>query len=147
MERYVRWRGETEPEETGGEERSSRRSKTKLATTAEMAFGILLSSPRLPLPSPTATAASYLVSAGYGRRHRALERSCRCGRPPETALSGSSGGRGSYDGEEAAPRTHGVGGSSASSSDLQMGEARKLRYRSCRATRACGSLVTVLLVW
>ncbi|KAF8710045.1 hypothetical protein HU200_029773 [Digitaria exilis] len=90
-----------------------------------MAFGFLLSPPPLPLPSPTAaaTAASYLVSAVYGRRHRPLERSCRCGRPPETALSG----RGSYDGEEASPRPLGVGGSSASSSKRQMGEARRLR--------------------
>nr|CAB3492894.1 unnamed protein product [Digitaria exilis] len=100
-----------------------------------MAFGFLLSPPPLPLPSPTAaaTAASYLVSAVYGRRHRPLERSCRCGRPPETALSG----RGSYDGEEASPRPLGVGGSSASSSKRQMGEARRLSYRSCRAIRSC----------
>nr|CAB3494973.1 unnamed protein product [Digitaria exilis]CAB3497883.1 unnamed protein product [Digitaria exilis] len=110
-----------------------------------MAFGFLLSPPPLPLPSPTAaaTAASYLVSAVYGRRHRPLERSCRCGRPPETALSG----RGSYDGEEASPRPLGVGGSSASSSKRQMGEARRLSYLSCRAIRACGSLEAACNVW
>ncbi|RCV40479.1 hypothetical protein SETIT_9G057300v2 [Setaria italica] len=88
-----------------------------------MAFSFLLSPPTLPLPSPTATAtataSSYLISAVHGRRRRPLEHGCRCGRPPETAFSDSSGGRDSYDDEEAAPRTLGLDGSSASSSGRQ----------------------------
>ncbi|CAN6297471.1 unnamed protein product, partial [Urochloa humidicola] len=90
-----------------------------------MAFSFLLSPPTLPLPSPTATATvtSYLISAGHGRRRRPLEHGCRCGRPPETALRGRSGGRDSYDDEEAASRLIGVEGSSASSSERQTGSA------------------------
>ncbi|CAL4936436.1 unnamed protein product [Urochloa decumbens] len=91
-----------------------------------MAFSFLLSPPTLPLPSPTATATatatstSYLIFAGHGhRRRRPLEHGCRCGRPPETALRGSSGGRDSYDENEATSRSLGVDGSSASSSDRQ----------------------------
>ncbi|OEL36321.1 Folate-biopterin transporter 1, chloroplastic [Dichanthelium oligosanthes] len=90
-----------------------------------MAFSFLLSppAPALPLPSPTATDASYLISAVYGRRRRPLEHGCRCGRPPETALSGSSGGRGSYDGEEDSPRPLCLDGSSACPSGHQTGSA------------------------
>ncbi|RLN16985.1 folate-biopterin transporter 1, chloroplastic-like [Panicum miliaceum] len=91
-----------------------------------MAFRFLLSPPTLPLRSPTATAtvASYLISAGHGRRRRRpLEHGCRCGRPPETALRGSSGGRDSYDDEEAAPRPLVIDGSRESSSDRQTGSA------------------------
>ena len=100
-----------------------------------MAFRFLLSPPTLPLGSPTATAtatatatvASYLISAGHGRRpRRPLEHGCRCGRPPETALRGSSGGRDSYDDEEAAPRPLVIDGSRESSSDRQTGETPKL---------------------
>ena len=135
----IRWSGETEPEETGGEERSN----TKLATMAEMTFRFLLSPPTLPLRSPTATAtatvASYLISAGHGRRpRRPLEHGCRCGRPPETALRGSSGGRDSYDDEEAAPRPLVIDGSRESSSDRRTGETRKLNYASCKAIRVRG---------
>ncbi|XP_039825973.1 folate-biopterin transporter 1, chloroplastic-like isoform X2 [Panicum virgatum] len=87
---------------------------------AEMTFRFLLSPPTLPLRSPTATAtatvASYLISAGHGRR-RPLEHGCRCGRPPETALRGSSGGRDSYDDEENVPRSLVIEGSRESSSD------------------------------
>ncbi|CAL4927798.1 unnamed protein product [Urochloa decumbens] len=90
-----------------------------------MAFSFLLSPPTLPLPCPTATATatSYLISADHGRRRRPLEHGCRCGRPPETALRGSSGGRDSYDDEEAAPRNLGFDGSGKSSSDRQTGSA------------------------
>ncbi|PUZ36612.1 hypothetical protein GQ55_9G051900 [Panicum hallii var. hallii] len=89
-----------------------------------MAFRFLLSPPILPLRSPTATAtatvASYLISAVHGRRRRRpLEHGCRCGRPPETALRGSSGARDSYDDEEAAPRPLVIDGSRESSSDRQ----------------------------
>ncbi|KAG2545268.1 hypothetical protein PVAP13_9KG421249 [Panicum virgatum] len=93
-----------------------------------MAFRFLLSPPTLPLGSPTATAtatvASYLIPAGHGRRpRRPLEHGCRCGRPPETALRGSSRGRDSYDDEEAAPRPLVIDGSRESSSDRQTGSA------------------------
>lgn len=127
------WRGEEargngrrrEREEEGGEKQQKRSSQ--VATTPEMTFSLLLSPPPLPLPSPTVTAASYLISAVHGlRRRRPLEHGCRCGRPPETAFSGSSGRRDSYGDEETVPRTLGLDGSSASSSGRQTGEPREL---------------------
>jgi hypothetical protein len=98
-----------------------------------MAFSVLLSPspPPLPLPSATATAtaASYLIFSGHDRRRRRpLEHGCRCGRPPETPLGSSSGRRGSYGDEKAAPGPLGLDGSSTSSSDRRTGEARKLSY-------------------
>jgi len=98
----------------------------------EMAFSVLSPSPPpLPLPSATATAtaASYLSFSGHDRRRRRrLEHGCRCGRPPETALGGSSDCRGSYDDEEAAPGPLGLDGSSTSFSDRRTGEPRRLSY-------------------
>ncbi|RLN39963.1 folate-biopterin transporter 1, chloroplastic-like [Panicum miliaceum] len=93
-----------------------------------MAFRFLLSPPTLPLRSPTATAtatvASYLTSAVHGRRRRRpLEHGCRCGRPPETAFRGSSGGRDSYDNDEAASRPLGIESSREPSSGRQTGSA------------------------
>lgn len=133
------------PEETGGGEREEeggekqQKRSSQVATTPEMTFSLLLSPPPLPLPSPTVTAASYLISAVHGlRRRRPLEHGCRCGRPPETAFSGSSGRRDSYGDEDTAPRPLGLDGSSASSSGRQTGEPR-------RAIRACHSLAPVLL--
>ncbi|XP_066333260.1 folate-biopterin transporter 1, chloroplastic-like [Miscanthus floridulus] len=97
-----------------------------------MAFSVLSPSPPpLPLPSATATAtaASYLSFSGHDRRRRRpLEHGCRCDRPPETALGGSSDRRGSYDDEEAAPGPLGLDGSSTSFSDRRTGSS-KPRYQ------------------
>ncbi|WVZ60855.1 hypothetical protein U9M48_010821 [Paspalum notatum var. saurae] len=107
--------------------REAKRSSQPRRPTA-MPFTFLLSPspPPLPVPpSPTAsvTAVSYQISAGHGRRRRPLEHGCSCGRPPETALSGNSGARGSYDGNDAAPGPLGLDGSGASSSDRRAGSA------------------------
>lgn len=138
------WRGEEargngRRRERGRGRREAAKRSSQVATTPEMTFSLLLSPPPLPLPSPTVTAASYLISAVHGlRRRRPLEHGCRCGRPPETAFSGSSGRRDSYGDEDTAPRPLGLDGSSASSSGRQTGEPR-------RAIRACHSLAPVLL--
>lgn len=94
-----------------------------------MGFSVLLSPPPLPLPSATAAADSYLIFGGHDRRRRRpLEHGCRCGRPPETALGGSSGRRGSYDDDGTAPGSLGLDGSSTSSSVRRTGSA-KPRYQ------------------
>ncbi|KAJ1293230.1 hypothetical protein BS78_01G052400 [Paspalum vaginatum] len=110
--------------------REAKRSSQPRRSTA-MPFTFLLSPPPLPVPSPTTsvTTVPYLISAGHGRRRRPLKHGCSCGRPPETALSGSSGARGSYNGEEASPGPLSLDGSGASSSDRRAGSASP-RYQA-----------------
>ncbi|KAF0912791.1 hypothetical protein E2562_019016 [Oryza meyeriana var. granulata] len=85
-----------------------------------MAFGLLLSPPAsLPLHTRP-SAASYLVTARHGGRHRRYPPEPRC-RSPEVASSGGSGGLSSYDeGDTAVPsasRRLDLDGAAASSDD------------------------------